>query len=102
MPYTILMPVVAKKILHGGPNTLGFLMASTGTGALLGALYLASRKSVLGLGRVIFICTVIRSRTHSFFLFPLSVAFHGINGIHGIWHDGAACIGKYDFTDSDR
>ena len=59
MPYTILMPVVAKKILHGGPNTLGFLMASTGTGALLGALYLASRKSVLGLGRVIVICTCI-------------------------------------------
>jgi len=53
MPYTILMPVFAEKILGGGPNTLGFLMASTGIGALIGALFLASRKTVLGLGRYI-------------------------------------------------
>jgi MFS family permease len=53
MPYTILMPVFAEKILGGGPNTLGFLMASTGIGALIGALFLASRKTVLGLGRFI-------------------------------------------------
>jgi MFS family permease len=53
MPYQVLMPVFAKKILHGGPHTLGFLMASVGTGALVGALYLASRRSVLGLGKII-------------------------------------------------
>lgn len=53
MPYTILMPVFAEKILGGGPNTLGFLMASTGIGALIGAMFLASRKTVLGLGRFI-------------------------------------------------
>ena len=53
MPYTVLMPVFASKILHGGPHTLGFLMAATGVGALLGALFLASRRSVLGLGRVV-------------------------------------------------
>ena len=53
MPYTVLMPVFAEKILHGGPNTLGILMAATGIGALMGAMFLASRKTVLGLGRQI-------------------------------------------------
>ena len=53
MPYTVLMPVIADQVLHGGPHTLGFLMGATGIGALSGAVYLASRRSVLGLGRVI-------------------------------------------------
>jgi MFS family permease len=52
MPYTVLMPVIAATVLHGGPYTLGFLMTATGLGALGGALYLASRQSVVGLGRV--------------------------------------------------
>jgi MFS family permease len=53
MPYTVLMPIFANEVLKGGPYTLGFLMAASGTGALTGALLLASRKSVLGLGRFI-------------------------------------------------
>lgn len=53
MPYTVLMPVFAEKILHGGAHTLGFLMGATGVGALVSAMALAARKSVLGLGRVI-------------------------------------------------
>ena len=53
MPYTVLMPVFAEKILNGGPYTLGFLMAASGTGALAGAGFLAARRSVLGLGRFI-------------------------------------------------
>lgn len=52
-PYTVLMPIFATEILHGGPNLLGFLMAASGVGALAGAGFLAARKSVLGLGRVI-------------------------------------------------
>ena len=52
MPYTVLMPAISTKVLHGGPHTLGFLMTASGAGALCGALYLASRRSVLGLGRV--------------------------------------------------
>ncbi len=43
----------AKVVLQGGPDTLGLLTAATGLGALLGALSMASRKSVLGLGRQI-------------------------------------------------
>jgi len=53
MPYTVLMPVFANEILHGGPSTLGWLMAASGVGALVGALLLAARKSVLGLGKYI-------------------------------------------------
>jgi len=49
MPYTVLMPVFVKEVLHGGPRTLGFLMASSGVGALTAALTLASRRSVSGL-----------------------------------------------------
>jgi len=53
MPYTVLMPVFANDILHGGPNTLGLLTAASGIGALVGAMFLAARKSVLGLGKFI-------------------------------------------------
>ena len=53
MPYTALMPIFAGRILHGGAHTLGFLMAASGVGALSGAVSLAARRSVLGLGRVI-------------------------------------------------
>jgi MFS family permease len=58
MPYVVLMPAVASGILHGGPHTLGFLMTASGAGALAGAMYLAARPSVLGLGRAIAIATM--------------------------------------------
>ncbi|HUR33199.1 MAG TPA: MFS transporter [Vicinamibacterales bacterium] len=51
VPYTVLMPVFAAEILGGGAHTLGFLMTATGGGALLGALWLASRRTVSGLPR---------------------------------------------------
>src|ERR1035437_4022540 len=53
MPYTVLMPVFAKSILHGGSHTFGFLMGASGVGALVGAIYMASRKSVLGLEKMV-------------------------------------------------
>lgn len=56
MPYSVLMPVFAKEILHGDSHTFGFLMAASGLGALTGAIYLAYRKSVRGLGKVIPLC----------------------------------------------
>jgi MFS family permease len=58
-PYTVLMPVVAREVLHGGAGTLGALTASAGLGALSGALYLASRSTVLGLGRLIPSATLV-------------------------------------------
>jgi predicted MFS family arabinose efflux permease len=53
MPYTTLMPIFAGRILQGGAHTLGFLMAAVGVGALAGAITLAARRTVLGLGRVL-------------------------------------------------
>lgn len=51
VPYQVLMPVFARDIFHGGPQTLGFLMAMSGIGALMGAIYLAGRKNIIGLGK---------------------------------------------------
>jgi MFS family permease len=56
-PFTVLLPVIARQVMRGGPGTLGALQAASGLGALAGALYLASRSTVLGLGRVIVIAT---------------------------------------------
>jgi MFS family permease len=53
MPYSVLMPVFAVKILHGTARTYGVLMGAVGIGALLGALTLASRREVSGLGRLV-------------------------------------------------
>jgi MFS family permease len=53
VPYTVLMPIFATKVLHGGPHTLGFLMGAAGVGSVVSALWLAARKSVRGLYRVI-------------------------------------------------
>lgn len=53
LPYSVLMPVFARDVLHGNSQTLGYLMGAVGTGALTGATYLAARPSVLGLGKLI-------------------------------------------------
>ena len=53
VPYTVLMPIFAASVLHGGPNTLGFLTGCAGVGALTSAIILAMRRTVLGLARVI-------------------------------------------------
>jgi len=53
VPYSVLTPIFAAEVLGGGPHTLGLLMGSSGVGALAGALWLASRRTVVGLGRVL-------------------------------------------------
>jgi MFS family permease len=58
MPYTVLMPAIVANVLHGGPRTLGLLMTASGAGALAGGLYLASRETVVGLGRVSMLATI--------------------------------------------
>ncbi len=57
--YNILLPVFAGEILHGGPMTYGLLLAATGVGAIGGAIVLALRKNVRGLGRVLVIASII-------------------------------------------
>lgn len=58
-PFMILLPAYAKEILHGSSDTLGFLMSALGAGALTGALYMAARKSVIGLGKIISVNTFL-------------------------------------------
>src|SRR5207253_497500 len=58
MPQAVLLPVFAADVLGGGAHTLGLLSAASGVGAFAGAVYLASRSSVLGLGKVIVAATV--------------------------------------------
>jgi len=59
LPYVTLTPVFATKILHGGPQTLGFLMAAAALGALIASIYLSSRNSVVGLENIIAISPTI-------------------------------------------
>lgn len=51
--YQVLMPVFAKEVLHGSSSTFGFLMGAAGLGALIGAVFLASREALIKLGRII-------------------------------------------------
>ncbi len=73
MPYTVLMPVFADKILHGGARGLGILMGATGVGALFGALTLAAKTGVKGLGR--WVTLTCASFGISLFLFSFSTSF---------------------------
>jgi MFS family permease len=73
MPYAVLMPIFADRILHGGPRGLGLLMGASGIGALAGALSLAARSGTRGLGRwVAFSCAGFGI---SIILFSLSRSF---------------------------
>jgi MFS family permease len=75
MPYVVLMPIFADQILHGGARGLGILMGATGVGALFGALTLAFREGVKGLGRWVAWCCagfgaslVIFALSHTFWI----------------------------------
>jgi MFS family permease len=75
MPYIVLMPIFADQILHGGARGLGILMGATGVGALLGALTLAFRNGVKGLGRWVAWCCagfgsslIVFSLSHKFWI----------------------------------
>jgi MFS family permease len=83
-PLTVLMPVLATKVFHGGAHTVGWLTAALGIGALAASLALAARKSVVGLGSVIAAATggfglgligLALSRS-----LPLSLALMGLTG----------------------
>ncbi|MHB8987931.1 MAG: MFS transporter [Desulfobulbia bacterium] len=88
MPYSVLAPVFAKEILHGGAHTFGFLMTGAGSGALVGTLYLASRRSVRGLGLVIVRATILFAVGIAIFAlsrnFLLSLAALALAGFGGM------------------
>jgi len=74
MPYAVLMPVFAKDILHGGPRTLGFLMGAVGIGALCGALFLASRRTVKNLDKIVVLAISI-----------FAIGIIGFSFSHNVW-----------------
>lgn len=85
MFYSTLMPVFAKEVLEGDSHTYGFLMGAAGFGALLGALFLASRETVLKIGRLIPAAVilfggglVILSFSRSFILSLVIIVFVGM------------------------
>jgi MFS family permease len=59
IPYTVLMPIFAAQVLHGGPHTLGFLMGAAGIGALISGLSLVLRRSVRGLTKMLPIAATV-------------------------------------------
>ncbi len=58
MPYMTLMPVFAAQVHKSGADALGLMFGAVGLGALTGALFLAQRTNVIGLGRIIVIATL--------------------------------------------
>jgi MFS family permease len=91
MPFVVLMPVFAAKVLNGGPHTLGFLMGSMGVGALISALSLAARKSVRGLIRMIPMAAAVFGfgligfgLSHVFWLSMLTVLIAGMGMMQGM------------------
>jgi MFS family permease len=91
MPFVVLMPVFAGEVLHGGAHTLGFLMAAMGLGALVSALALAARRSVLGLGTMILYSSAIFGAgligfglSHFFWLSMAAMAVAGFGMMQGM------------------
>jgi MFS family permease len=58
-PYSVLLPIFAAQVLHGGASTLAWLTTATGVGALISAFSLAARRSVLGLPRMLRVAAAI-------------------------------------------
>jgi MFS family permease len=88
LPFIVLLPAYAKEILQGGSDTLGYLMSSLGAGALLSALYMASRKTLVGLGKIISgsigilgMAIVLASFSHSRVLSYVACFFGGLSMI---------------------
>jgi MFS family permease len=104
--YQLLMPVFAKDVLHGGSGTFGFLMGAAGFGALLGALFLASRETVIRLGRLIPAAAalfgsglVILSFTG---YFPLSLVLMVVAGLGLMLHTASSNTILQTITDDDK
>jgi MFS family permease len=91
MPFVVLMPIFAARVLHGGPHTLGFLMGAMGLGALISALSLAARKHVLGLVKMIPIAAGVFGLgligfglSHSYWLSMFMVFIAGMGMMQGM------------------
>jgi MFS family permease len=106
MSYTVLMPLVATQVLHGDKGTFGLLTIAAGLGALTGAVYLAARKSVLGLGRWIIIAASLLGFglvAFSFSTWPwVSVALLAVVGFAMMVQMGASNTVVQTIVDDDK
>ena len=91
MPFVVLMPIFAVKVLHGGPHTLGFLMGAMGVGALASAISLAARRNVRGLIRMIPVAAAVFGAgligfgmSHVFWLSMLMALVAGMGMMQGM------------------
>jgi MFS family permease len=89
-PYSVLLPVFAGQVLHGGPHTLGWLTGASGIGALASALSLAVRKSVVGLTRMLQIAAamlggalILFGLSHTLWLSLVLMVFVGFGLMQG-------------------
>jgi MFS family permease len=85
---TLLAPVVSKEMLHGNSSTFGFLMSAFGSGALMGAVYLLNKKTVLGLGKLIAgaatlfgLSLILFSISHIFIFSVIIMLFAGLSNM---------------------
>jgi MFS family permease len=106
MSYSVLMPVFAKEVLHGGSHTFGFLMGAAGVGALLGGLYLASKTSILTLGRIVPISAAISGLGLILLslsrYFPLSMLIMIITGLGMMLHTASSNTILQTIVDEDK
>jgi len=106
MPFTVLLPLVAREVFQGGAGTYGMLMAAVGAGALTGTLYLASRRSLIGLSRVIPLTMLAFGSSLVAFAFsrslPLSLVFLVIAGFGGMTLGSSSNATIQSLVDEDK
>ncbi len=104
--YQVLMPVFANEVLHGTSRTFGFLMGAAGAGALIGALFLASRESVIRLGRLIPIAAALFGAGLVFLSFtrfiPVSLILMVVTGVGMMLHTASSNTIIQTITDDDK
>ena len=73
MSFSTLMPIFSDQVLKSGSKGLGILMCSSGIGAVIGGLFLASRGKVLGIKKIIAFCSIVFSISLCAFAFSKSL-----------------------------
>jgi MFS family permease len=106
MPYSVLLPIFAAQIFHGGAHTLGLLMGATGIGALIAAVTMAARRSILGLSRRIGLAALLFGAGILVFAFSrnlvLSVAMLLVTGFAMMQHMASGNTILQTISDPDK
>jgi MFS family permease len=106
MPYTVLMPVFAKEVLGGGSHTFGFLMGAAGFGAFMGGLYLASKTTILRLGKIVPISAALSGFGLIFLslskYFPTAMFMMAIAGLGMMLHTASSNTILQTIVDEDK